>query len=158
MSDLKHDFCKMQLSSLATYLDLALKKDIFENDYWPYISKFNTKHFSDAVEWLKENYEYKRFPLLSDFKKAFKATNPPENTYRPLEDKIDKMAYQKDIKALVEKFKMPDDKKEKLPKQTDLFVRMKIENKVYSYKLQKWVDRTLMKNIGGNFLLPEKKL
>jgi len=73
-----------------------------------------------------------------------------------------------DIKGLCDKFAIKTNKPKKiykkhLPKvevksQMGLYERMAEEKKVYSVKLTQWVDRTLMNNIGGEFVLPEERL
>ena len=154
-TDLTYNMFQLQMENLATYLQIEISKKILRDDYWPVVRHYNNKRFADVVNFLKENYEYKRFPRLSDIKKGYDTTRPPENNYKPLEDKIDRMAYQKDIRALVEKFRIPEDKSKKLPKQKEMYIQKLKDGLVFSYEHNKWVDRSLMNNIGGSFLLPE---
>ncbi len=174
MSDLTHDMCKMQLEGLAVYLGAVLSKDVFEADYWTRLKIYNSKQLASIINHLKENYEYQSFPKIVDFRKAHSAIVNQQNRYGGLDYKIDgysmnnpeeKKKYQKeyslDIRALAEKFRVPGAKGEPQDKEThrktNLYKRMSAEGKVFSYKLMKWVDRSLMGNIDGAFILPEEK-
>lgn len=163
MTKLTFDLFEMQMVSLAAYLDNTIKISILMTDYWPYCQSRDTQWFADAVQWLKENYEYKRFPLISDFKKAFKHTHSTryvkEGPKRIIEH-IDPIEYKKDFQKLVKKFTPPDDiqKKESKNRQLNLYRRMKKEQRVWSYKKHKWVHETLVGNVGGEFLYPGDKL
>ena len=165
MIELKYDVFKMQMVSLAALLHNSIEISVLKNEYWPYCNKRDSRWFADAVQWLKENYEYKRFPLISDFKKAFTCTRStkyvPEGPKRVIEH-IDPIEYKKDFQKLVEKFTPKEENRDGEAvvknRQLNLYRRMKKENKAWSYKRKKWVDRTLMNNIGGEFLLPEERL
>lgn len=150
----------MQMESVAEYLKQGLKISVLDNDYWPYLKKYDNERFAECVVWLKENYDNTyRFPLLADFKTAWHATH--QTTDDPVErENINRAELSKNILALAEKFRVPgltENKREK-HRQRDLY-RKKIKcGEIWSYRLKKWVQRTLKNNIGGNFLLPEDHL
>jgi len=163
MTKLTYDVFKMQMDSFAVYLNTSLKKEVLENDYWPILKKYNSQWFADAVQWLKENYEYKRFPLISDFKKAFMCTRSTKyvpDGPRRVQEKIDPIEYKKDFQKLVDKFTPPEQqqKADAKHRQRNMYLKAQAEKKVFSYKLHKWVHRSLMNNIGGEFILPEERL
>ncbi len=150
----------MHINSLCSYLKQDLPESIAENDYWPYLKRYEGKRFAECCTWLKENYDNTyRFPLIADFKTAWHATHKVKNEVKKPEI-IDKAEYSRDILGLAEKFRIPGSTREEKVKcrQYKLYNRMVKENKVFSYRLNKWVDRTLMNNVGGDFILPEERL
>jgi len=158
-----YDMFEMQMSSLASYLGTTVNGNVLKSDYWPYMQKFNPVWFAEAVQWLKENYEYKRFPLISDFKKAFANTHRTKyvNDEKPIkEEPIDHEAYSKTILKFAEQFKTQEvkDKEKNKHRARKMYEKAKAEGRVWSYRLHKWVDRSLMNNIGGEFKLPEDVL
>ena len=163
MTKLTYDVFKMQMESFAVYLDTFLKKEVLDYDYWPIISRYDSLWFAEAVQWLKENYEYKRFPLISDFKKAFANTHRTKYIKEEAikkEEPIDHEAYSKTILKFAEQFKTQEvkDKEKNKHRARKIYEKAKAEGRVWSYRLHKWVDRSLMNNIGGEFKLPEDVL
>lgn len=163
MNKLTPEMFRMQINSMCIYFKQQLKPDIVDNDYWPYFKKYDGKRFAECVTWLKENYDNTyRFPLIADFRTAWHATHKTVNeVVKP--EKIDRAGYSKLILGLAEKFRVHSKDSGDITggvksRQWKLYKRMLKENKVFSYKRYKWVDRTLMGNVGGDFILPEDKL
>ena len=161
-------FFKMQMETLCSYLQTDIDKDVIEKDYWPFMIKYDKQHFCDAVQWIKENYEYKRYPLISDFKKAFSHTYRTKYVKDTVKDTVKKEdepdlpknEIREFAKKLADRYTTPEQKKKKEArnKQRNMYKRMDKEKMVWSYKLHKWVHEDLMGNIGGGFIIPRDKL
>ena len=161
-----YDFFKMSMDSYKVFLEARnitynMTTKILKSDYYEKFKKYPNKRFSEAIEWIKENYDMNRYPTPGNFIEGLSKTTPNQN-YSYTHKKIDKEEFSREMLALAEKFRIPgakgDGKTKKIYRITELYKRKLADGQVFSYKKMKWVDRTLMKNIGGNFLLPEEKL
>ena len=165
MNNLTYDIFEMQMTSLAAYLHTSIESSLLKNEYWPYCKKYNTHWFNRAIQWVKENYEYKRFPLISDLSKAFSCTHSTlyvkdTPAKQEAEPDLPKDEIRQFMKKLSEKLTTPEQKKKKevRNKQRNMYKRMDKEKMVWSYKRHKWVHEDLMGNIGGGFIIPREKL
>lgn len=142
---------------LVIAIDCETPGNLTLNEYYKKFQNIHENRFDDMIEVLKDSTKYKRFPLIWDFKQAESGTVKPQNKYYPPDEPIDREEYSKDILALAKKYRAkPKDGERKTQKQ--MYEEKFKENKVWSYDKHKWVDRSLMGNIGGDFLLPEEKL
>jgi len=153
---IKYNVFEMQMNGLAVYLRQTLSHDILLNDYWPYLKKYHSDRFAECITWLKENYDNTyRFPLIADFRTAWTSTNKVKYYEPEKREDIDLSEYSADILALARKFELPEKKEKQAKKQKELFKGKIKSHEVWSHKKHAWVDRNLMDEIGGNFILPE---
>lgn len=155
---------KLQMADLANYLDVSVKTQVLQNDYYPKFKRYDTKQMEDIITWVKNNYEHsggKQFPLVPVFRRAISSLMAP-STYKPAtaREKVDKKQYSLDLKALADKYRVEDDGSIQMPKnkQVKLCLQMLHDRKVYSVKLQKWIDEDLRNNTGGIIVDPMQKL
>jgi len=128
------------------------------NEYFKKFDNVKDSRFDEMIEVLKEGSKYKRFPLIWDFKQAQSGTVKPLNIQTEPEEEINREEYSADLLALAKKF-LPPKKKGYTPKTRDQLYSEKMKSGlVWSYLKHKWIDKSLMGNIGGHFLVPEDEL
>jgi len=167
MDNITREQLDLQLKFLANHLNVGITRESIERIYAPLLGKYTNDQVVRIVDKLAKEYEHvtvKQFPSPKSFNKTImglkggKATS----TYKPAtaREKIDTKEYSKDIRILVDKYKVAHDNDEELPKykQTKLFLEMLHDRKVYSVKLGKWIDEDLRNNTGGIIIDPMKKL
>ncbi len=157
------DYFKMSMDSFKVFLEsrgisYRMNPLVLKNEYFYKLKKYENQRFHEILQWLKDNYDLNRFPAIADFYKAAKMTSKPKYYQSPKREPIDRTAYSKDILAIAKKYTIPCDDKKVANKQKNLYRRKIKLNEVWSYKNNSWVDRTLMGNIGGGFLLPEDQM
>ncbi len=150
-----------RMTDLADYLDVSINGNILKEKYYPKFARFDSFQIDKIIKWIEDNYKHeggKHFPLIPDFKKAIAALTVP-TTYKPIKEAaIDNEEYSKDIRILIDKFKITDGKDIPKTKQIKLMLTMLHDNKVYSVKLEKWIDESLKNNTGGLIIDPRQKL
>lgn len=151
-------YFKIKCEELCVAIGVEEPSNITLTEYYKKFQNIRDSRFDEIIEALKDGSKYKRFPLIWDFKQAQSGTVKPMNPERQPDEPIDRKEYSRDMLALAGKFKPPKLKGYR-PKSRDQLYTEKIkENKVWSYLKHKWVDKLLMGNIGGHFLIPEDEL
>ena len=147
-----------QCTELCHAIGVELPNNMTLQQYFNVFSYLSIDRFKEVVAHLKEYSQYKRFPLIFDFKKAADATYTKRDNYRPdKRENEEGQATAEFMQKLRKKFPGRRDKKPTHMTQVALIQKMYDEGKVYSLKLSKWVDKTLMDNIGGYFSEPHPK-
>ena len=158
----------MSMDSFKVFLEARgisykMTPEILGKDYYPKFKHYPNQRFSEVLEWLKDNHNINRFPSPKEFYEAYTYTAKPKyvNDEKPIkEEPIDHEAYSKTILKFAEQFKTQEvkDKEKNKHRARKMYEKAKADGRVWSYRLHKWVDRTLMNNIGGEFKLPEDVL
>ena len=143
---------------LCTAIDCEIPGTLTLAEYFKKFQNIPDSRFDEMVEVLKDVSKYKRFPLIWDFKQAQSGTVKPLNIQTEPEEEINREEYSADLLALAKKF-LPPKKKGYTPKTRDQLYSEKMKSGlVWSYLKHKWIDKSLMGNIGGHFLVPEDEL
>ena len=75
--------------------------EILMVDYYSRFKHCDNRRFSDAVEWLKENYSVNRFPSPQEFRDGLAATAKPTYTKSEKPERIDREEFSKNFKRIL---------------------------------------------------------
>ena len=162
------DIFEMYMDDLAAYFQTTVSKSVVEKDYWPLCLDLDVKIIIKIIQWLKDNYSYSgfnkpRFPLKPDFNTAKMEVMRRQSNdgYKPneLHSNDRELTSEEKTGFCKEMIKLyPGNagvKKGKLPSQVKLHKEMADKEMIYSHELNKWVHKSLRKNIGGTFTEPK---
>ncbi len=100
-----------QVKKIVSTNQIEKPNPVTLKEYWEKFKRVSDNGFIKMVDYILENSEYRRFPIIFDFVRARKAVLPPPNTYRQ-EETVDK-GTQEEIHAWGDEMrrKYPDPRK-----------------------------------------------
>jgi len=144
---------KMQMKRLSSVIQAEVSLSLVEKEYYPKFKTMDSQRFAKIVEYLIDNWKFKSFPTIANFKdaqsKTAKATSSKTNFEKATVENFiaggQRVRWAWKQMGKIRRQVIPDFNGDNTVASCttmhDFYGRMVEENRVWSLQTQKWVDK-----------------